>query len=336
MRDHRELLACCERRDAARAEELLRLHLDRTELAVRAGLRARRRTHRRRRLGSCAPHSSPSTRSAPVLGERPEPQAADGQAVVELLAASAQPGRPRHRVGLVPVRQPTAAVRPRDRRASAASSSPRASRPGRASGLPVVGSASRATAPSPRGSPAADEVARRGSGRGCDDVVAAALGVRSGLAAWMSLSWLAPVEPARRVLVLGATGSVGSVAVQVGEAARRGSRRRGRARPRPSRAGAALGADATVELDGDELPGAARRERSTATPPTLVLDRSADRRSRRPRRSPAPGGRIVHVGQSAAPTATFVSGHVRGKQLQILGYSNFAVPLDALARGTRT
>ena len=35
MRDHRELLACCEQRDAARAEELLRLHLDRTELAVR-------------------------------------------------------------------------------------------------------------------------------------------------------------------------------------------------------------------------------------------------------------------------------------------------------------
>jgi len=35
MRDHRELLACCEQRDAERAEELLRLHLDRTELAVR-------------------------------------------------------------------------------------------------------------------------------------------------------------------------------------------------------------------------------------------------------------------------------------------------------------
>jgi DNA-binding GntR family transcriptional regulator len=35
MRDHRELLACCEERDANRAAELLRLHLDRTELAVR-------------------------------------------------------------------------------------------------------------------------------------------------------------------------------------------------------------------------------------------------------------------------------------------------------------
>lgn len=37
MRDHRELLACCEKLDAARAAELLRVHLDRTELAVRQG-----------------------------------------------------------------------------------------------------------------------------------------------------------------------------------------------------------------------------------------------------------------------------------------------------------
>ena len=35
MRDHRELLVCCEERDAVRAEDLLRRHLDRTEFAVR-------------------------------------------------------------------------------------------------------------------------------------------------------------------------------------------------------------------------------------------------------------------------------------------------------------
>jgi len=35
MRDHRELLAACEARDEKRAEQILRLHLDRTELAVR-------------------------------------------------------------------------------------------------------------------------------------------------------------------------------------------------------------------------------------------------------------------------------------------------------------
>lgn len=35
MSDHRELLLCCEERDAVRAEEILRRHLDRTEFAVR-------------------------------------------------------------------------------------------------------------------------------------------------------------------------------------------------------------------------------------------------------------------------------------------------------------
>jgi DNA-binding GntR family transcriptional regulator len=35
MEDHRELYACCERRDGAHARDLLRRHLDRTEFAVR-------------------------------------------------------------------------------------------------------------------------------------------------------------------------------------------------------------------------------------------------------------------------------------------------------------
>jgi DNA-binding GntR family transcriptional regulator len=37
MSDHRELFACCESRDGARAEAIIRRHLDRTELAVRQG-----------------------------------------------------------------------------------------------------------------------------------------------------------------------------------------------------------------------------------------------------------------------------------------------------------
>jgi DNA-binding GntR family transcriptional regulator len=35
MSEHRQLVECCERRDSARAAEILRRHLDRTELAVR-------------------------------------------------------------------------------------------------------------------------------------------------------------------------------------------------------------------------------------------------------------------------------------------------------------
>ena len=164
-----------------------------------------------------------------------------------------------------------------------------------------------------------------------DDLVAAALG-QVGLAAWMSLSWLAPVRAGETVLVLGATGSVGSVAVQVAKLL--GASRVvavGRDHDRLE-AVAALGADATVALDGDDF-----QERLAAAvdgaPPTLVLDLLCGPALEAAAAVAGAGARIAHVGQSSAPTATFVSGHVRGKQLQILGYSNFAVPLDALARG---
>lgn len=48
---------------------------------------------------------------------------------------------------------------------------------------------------------------------GVDDATAAALG-NTGLGAWLALSWRAHLQPGESVLVLGATGAVGSVAVQ--------------------------------------------------------------------------------------------------------------------------
>ena len=44
--------------------------------------------------------------------------------------------------------------------------------------------------------------------------------------------------------------------------------------------------------------------------------------------SAARNARIVHVGQSAGPEAPLASADVRGKELQILGHSNFALSRD--------
>src|SRR4051812_29289420 len=52
---------------------------------------------------------------------------------------------------------------------------------------------------------------------GVDDVVAAALG-NTGLAAWLALAWRARLREGETVLVLGATGAVGGVAVQAAKA----------------------------------------------------------------------------------------------------------------------
>jgi NADPH2:quinone reductase len=75
---------------------------------------------------------------------------------------------------------------------------------------------------------------------GADPALAGALGI-AGLAGWMPVAVRAPVLPDDRVLVLGATGTVGLVAVQGCEAPRcstRGCRGQGRGRPR---AGACAG-----------------------------------------------------------------------------------------------
>ena len=218
-------------------------------------------------------------------------------------------------------------------KASARSSSPVASRPARESGLQGAGSA---WPPTARSRSSSWRLTTSSSRFRRTPTISSPprVGV-VGLAAWMPLSWLAPVRTGENVLVLGATGSVGSVAVQAAKVLGAGRVVAvGRDADR-LRHVLELGADATVELGGDDF-----RERLAAAvdgaPPTVVLDAalgpSARSRAGRCRRRAA---RIVHVGQSAAPTATLASGLVRGKQLQILGYSNFAVPQDALAQGLR-
>jgi NADPH:quinone reductase len=104
----------------------------------------------------------------------------------------------------------------------------------------------------------------------------------------------------------------------------------------PQRLGraAAYGADATVSLQDDDFTSGLSAALD-GTPPTLIVDALWGRAIEAALAVAAPRARIVQLGQSAGPTATLLSGHVRGKQLEILGYSNFAVPHDELARGYR-
>jgi NADPH:quinone reductase len=158
---------------------------------------------------------------------------------------------------------------------------------------------------------------------GVDDGVAAAAGV-AGIAGWLPLAKVAPVRPDDSVLILGATGTVGSIAVQVARVL--GAERivaAGRDRKRLERA-RGLGADETVALDGDDL-AEKLREAFGGDGPTLVVDMLWGEAVRAAVEVAAPGARIVHVGQSAGPEATLPSAAVRGKRLSILGHSNFVL-----------
>ena len=157
-----------------------------------------------------------------------------------------------------------------------------------------------------------------------DDALATCFGV-AGLAAWLALERRAHVGEGDKVLVLGASGVVGLIGVQAARlmgadlvvAAARdadGLKRAGE-----------LGADATVRMDEAADFAAAFRE-ATDGGPDVVLDPLWGEPAAAATEAAAPGARIVHLGQSAGPKATFKSGDVRGKELSILGHSNFAVP----------
>ena len=109
-----------------------------------------------------------------------------------------------------------------------------------------------ATVP-PTGSMAERALARREAlcdvAEGVDDATAAALG-NTGLGAWLALSWRAGLRAGETVLVLGATGAFGTVAVQAAKVLGAGRVVAGaRASERLARL-LELGADAIVELDG--------------------------------------------------------------------------------------
>ena len=161
-----------------------------------------------------------------------------------------------------------------------------------------------------------------------DDAVAAACGI-AGIAGWVPLARRAPVEAGDRVLVLGATGTVGSVAVQAARALGAGRIvAAGRNADKLERAHE-LGADETVLLEGDDLEGRFR-EACGGDGPTLVFDPLWGEPIRAAVDAAAPRARIVQLGQSAGPEATLTSGSVRLKQLSILGHSNFVLPPQEL------
>lgn len=159
-----------------------------------------------------------------------------------------------------------------------------------------------------------------------EDPIAAACGI-AGIAGWIPVATRAPVRADDRVLVLGATGTVGSVALQAARAL--GAERVVGAGRDPARLERArdLGADAIVPIDGEGL-AARLREACGGDGPTLVVDPLWGGPAAAAVEAAAPGARIVHLGQSAGPEATLPSSLVRGKQLSILGHSNFALSAE--------
>ncbi len=254
----------------------------------------------------------------PRFGSFVEPVAGEGQLVVEVLAA-----------GLNPVDVALAAG------TFYAGKPPLPSVPGSEGVGRIVGSGQRVyftPAVQPHGSLAERALVAAGDPielpDGLDDELAVALGV-AGLAGWLPLAERADLQAGETVLVLGATGSVGQVAVQAakllgaGRVVAAGRDAAGLERARE------LGADATVELtrEGDELVAALHEAAQGDV--DVVVDPLWGAPAAAALQVLGHGGRLVQIGQSAGAQASLPSAPVRGKRLDIRGYSNLHLSSQA-------
>ena len=169
---------------------------------------------------------------------------------------------------------------------------------------------------------------------GADPALAAALGI-AGLAGWLPFAWRAPLKGGENVLVLGATGSVGLVALQAAKLL--GAARVvavGRSATGLERA-AQLGADATLRLDDTDDLVAAFKDAFGGEGPNYVFDPLWGEPAAAAVQAAVPWATIVNLGQSAGATSELSSAAVRFKSLSILGHTNFALSADELAEHYR-
>ena len=167
---------------------------------------------------------------------------------------------------------------------------------------------------------------------GTDPVLAGTLGI-AGLAGWLPVAYRSPVRKGETVLVLGATGTVGVVALQAARILGAGRVVAAGRSPEGLERARRLGADEVVSLGEDDLAGAFA-EACGGDGPTLIVDPLWGAPAVAAARAAAPDARILQVGQSAGPEAALLSSDVRGKQLEILGHTNSATPRDDLGAST--
>jgi NADPH:quinone reductase-like Zn-dependent oxidoreductase len=150
-----------------------------------------------------------------------------------------------------------------------------------------------------------------------DDLTAAAI-ANSGLAGWLALSWRAGLQPGETVAVLGATGQVGSVAVQAAKllgagrviAVSRAGERLDRMRER--------GADAVVDVEGDNLTE--RLREAAGGDIDVTIDSLWGEPAVAAMGAAARFGRHVQVGQLAGPSLDLSAPAIRSKSLDVRGF----------------
>jgi NADPH:quinone reductase-like Zn-dependent oxidoreductase len=158
-----------------------------------------------------------------------------------------------------------------------------------------------------------------------DPALAAALGV-AGLAGWLALDYRAHLQPGETVLVLGAGGSAGQLAMQSARVLG-ADLVVGAARGEALRLAAGNGADAVVDLADDQaieagLAGAAPGGYDVIV--DFLWGVAAPHAMNQAKR----GARYIQVGNSAGGAATITGLVLRNKLLTLVGHSLFATAAE--------
>jgi NADPH:quinone reductase-like Zn-dependent oxidoreductase len=158
------------------------------------------------------------------------------------------------------------------------------------------------------------------------DAAAAAIGT-SGIAAWMALTGRARLQPGERVVILGASGVVGQVALA--SARHLGADRvvavvRTRAGVEAAhRAGAH---EVVVLADaGDRAALTAQLRGAAGGPVDVVIDPVFGEPAAAAAEALGPGGRLVNLGGAAGDRTDFSSAVLRARMISVLGYTNTAI-----------
>ena len=173
---------------------------------------------------------------------------------------------------------------------------------------------------------------------GVDDVIAAAL-PNPALSSWLPLVWRAQLKPGETVLILGATGVAGKLAVQIARHLGAGRVVAAGRNEQVLRTLNALGADATIHLDQPdrELREAFIREASHKRfdviidylwghPTEVLLDALTGRHLK------AGGSRIrlVEIGEMAGPIIVLHAAALRSSGIEIYGSGGGSIPHSAI------
>jgi NADPH:quinone reductase-like Zn-dependent oxidoreductase len=167
-----------------------------------------------------------------------------------------------------------------------------------------------------------------------DDDIAAAV-VNPGLSAWGALAWRAQLSAGETVLILGATGVTGKLAIQTAKLLGAGRVVAAGRNEQVLNTLHDLGADTIIRLDkhGQDLTEAFSREAGDAGFDVIIdylwgfpaeaLLAAIARKDLRPASSRV---RLVQVGESAGPTISLAGAVLRSSRLEILGAGSGNAP----------